>query len=125
MGVNCFQLKQAAQREQAMNIGSSKLLAIEVFALFSLLSHIIWLSLYVASKQWPIDARPILRRLKILRWVSWGLAGTLGLLAVARNHFPIYGLAMSTFSTGLSFPGSWLKRRFAGDLTESPNTQLT
>jgi hypothetical protein len=108
-----------------MNIGSSKLLAIEVFALFSLLPHIIWLSLYVASKQWPIDARPILRWLKILRWVSWGLAGTLGLLAVARNHFPIYGLAMSTFSTGLSFPGSWLKRRFAGDLTESPNTQLT
>jgi len=103
-----------------MNIGSSKLLAIEVFALFSVLTHIIWLSLHVASRRWPIDARPILRWLKILRWVSWGLAGTLCLWAVARNHFPIYGLAMSVFSTGLSFPESWLKRRFAADLTKSP-----
>jgi len=99
-----------------MSIDSPKLLAIEIFALFSLLPHIVWLSLYVASRQWPIDARPTLRWLKILRWVSWGFAGTLCLLAVARNHFPIDGLAMSVFSTGLSFPESWLKRRFASDL---------
>ncbi|MFZ2000285.1 MAG: hypothetical protein WA239_18980 [Candidatus Sulfotelmatobacter sp.] len=40
----------------------------------------------------------------------------LGLMALARNQFPISGLAMSTFSTGLSSPESWLKRRFASDL---------
>jgi len=32
-----------------MSIDSPKLLAIEIFALFSLLPHIVWLSLYVAS----------------------------------------------------------------------------
>jgi len=99
-----------------VSIDSSKLLAIEIFALFSLSPHILWLSLYVASRRWPIDTRPILRWLKILRWVSWGFAGSLFLVALARNHFPIYGLAMSVFSTGLSFPESWLKRRFASDL---------
>jgi hypothetical protein len=99
-----------------MSIDSSKLLAIEVFALFSFLPHIVWLSLYVAFRRWPVDARAILRWLKILRWESWGFAGILFLLALARNHFPIYGLAISAFSTGLSFPESWLKRRLASDL---------
>ncbi len=108
-----------------MNIGSSKLLVIGVLALFSLLPHVIWLSLRVASKRWPIDARLILRWLRILRWVSWGLAVTLCIETVARGHFPFYGLAMSTFSTGLSFPENWLKRRFASNLTESLNSQLT
>ncbi|MGA8188947.1 MAG: hypothetical protein WB776_13530 [Candidatus Sulfotelmatobacter sp.] len=54
--------------------------------------------------------------LRILRWVGWGMGIPLGLMALARNQFPISGLAMSTFSTGLSSPESWLKRRFASDL---------
>lgn len=99
-----------------MNIDSSKLLAIETFSVCSVSPHIIWLALYGASRRWPIDPRPVLKWLRILRWVGWGIAIPLGLLALARNHFPIYGLAMSTFSTGLSFPESWLKRRFASDL---------
>jgi hypothetical protein len=40
----------------------------------------------------------------------------LGLLAPARNQFPLYGLAVSTFSLGLPFPESWLKRRIASGL---------
>jgi hypothetical protein len=99
-----------------MNIDSSKLLAIETFSVFSVLPHIIWLALYGASRRWPIDPRPVLKWLRILRWVGWGIAIPLGLLGLARNQFPIYGLAMSTFSIGLSFPESWLKRRFASDL---------
>ena len=70
MGVNCLNLS-TSQRGRDMNIGSSKLLVIGVLALFSLLPHVIWLSLRVASKRWPIDARLILRWLRILRWVSW------------------------------------------------------
>src|SRR6266542_4308585 len=96
-----------------MNIDSSKLLAIETFSVFSVLPHIIWLALYGASRRWPIHPRPVLKWLRILRWVGWGIAIPLGLLALARNQFPIYGLAMSTFSAGLSFPESWLKRRIA------------
>jgi hypothetical protein len=99
-----------------MNIDSSKLLGIEIFSVLSILPHVIWLTLYGASRRRPIDARPVLRWLKILRWVGWGFGVALGLLALARGHFPIYGLAMSTFSTGLSFPESWLKRRSTPDL---------
>jgi hypothetical protein len=102
-----------------MNIDSSKLLAIEVFSAFSVLPHIIWLALYVAARRRPIEARPTLRWLKILRWVGWGFGIALFTLSLVRDHFPIaYGLAMTTFSTGLSFPQSWLKRRFAPDLVE-------
>jgi hypothetical protein len=99
-----------------MNVYSSKLLAIETFSVFSALPHIIWLALYGASRRRPIDLRPALKWLRILRWVGWGISIPLFLLALARNQFPFYGLAMSTFSTGLSFPESWLKRR----LTSAP-----
>jgi hypothetical protein len=100
-----------------MNIDPSKLLAIETFSALSLLPHIIWLALYIAARRRPIEARPILRWLRILRWVGWGLGIALFTLSLARDHFPfIYGLAMTAFSTGLSFPESWLKRRFAPDL---------
>src|SRR4051794_27844378 len=99
-----------------MNIYPSKLLAIETFSVFSVLPLIIWLALYGASRQWPIDSRPVLKGLRILRWAGWGIGIPLGLLALARNQIPIYALAIFTFSTGLSFPESWLKRRFASDL---------
>ena len=99
-----------------MHIDPSKLRAIETFSIFSALPHIIWLTLYVASRRWPIDPHPVLKSLRILRWIGWGLTIPLGLLALARNQFPIYALAMSAFSTGLSFPESWLKRRNASGL---------
>jgi hypothetical protein len=119
MGVDCFCVAKRAEWEWAMHIDSSKLLAIEIFAAFSVLPLIIWLALYLASRRWPIDARPILRWLKILRWVGWGFGMALCTLTLAREHFPIiYGLAMTTFSTGLSIPQGWLKRRFAPDLIE-------
>ena len=71
-----------------MNIDSSKLLGIEIFSVLSILPHVIWLTLYGASRRRPIDARPVLRWLKILRWVGWGFGVALGLLALARGHFP-------------------------------------
>ncbi len=106
-----------------MNIDSSKLLAIETYSGFSLSPLIIWLALYGASRRWPIDPRPVLKWLRILRWVGWGVAILLGLLALARDQFPSYGLGMSTFSIGLSLPESWLKRRFASDLSSDSSPQ--
>lgn len=107
-----------------MHIGASKVLAIEISSPLIALPFIVWLALYVAARWWSINLRPVLPWLNILRWVGWGFAITLLTLSLARDHFPmVYGQAMALFSLGLSFPQSWVKRRFAPDLIESRTVQ--
>ena len=102
-----------------MSIDSSKLPAIETFFAVSLLPLFVWLAIYMAARRRQIQARPTLRWLRVLRWVGWGFGIALLTLSLARDHFPfIYGLAMTTFSTGLSLPESWLRRRFTPDVIE-------
>jgi hypothetical protein len=93
---------------------------IEVASALIALPFIVWLALYVAAGWRSIGLRPLLPWLRILRWVGWGLAIALYLTHFAHDGFPwVYGAAMFAFSTGLSFPEGWVKRRFAPDLTEA------
>jgi hypothetical protein len=107
-----------------MHIGASKVFAIEITSLLITLPFIVWLALYVAAHWCSINLRPVLPWLNILRWVGWGFAFALLTLSLARDHFSmVYRQAMSSFSLGLAFPQSWVKRRFAPDLIESRNLQ--
>ena len=107
-----------------MHIDASKVLAIEISSPLIVLPFIVWLALYVAARWWSFDLRPVLPWLNMLRWVGWGLAIALLILSLARDHFPmVYGQAMTSFSLGLAFPQSWVKRRFAPDLIESRTFQ--
>jgi len=102
-----------------MHIGASKVLVIELILGFNALPFLVWLALYVAARWWAVNLRPVLPWLNILRYVGWGFGVALLTLSLARDHFPMfYGLAMTIFSLGLSFPQSWVKRRFAPDLVE-------
>ena len=103
---------------------SHKILAIEISATVFVAPIIGWLALYVAAPWGSLGLRPVLPWLRVLRWAAWGLAIALSVAYLADNHFPfIYGLAMSSFSSGLALPESWVKRRFAPDLIDpvSPN----
>ena len=103
-----------------MSIDASTVAAIEFTSAFFALPLVFWLAMYVAARWWSINWRPVLPWLKILRWVVWGCGVALVLTSLARNGFPVsYGLIILGFSAGLSFPETWVKRRFAAELRET------
>jgi hypothetical protein len=88
----------------------SKLLVVDAL----ILPLLIWLIVYLAGQWWAVNSRPILPWLKTLRWIGWGSGVILFALSFALSHIsPLYGLAMTTFSAGLSIPEAWIKRRFS------------
>jgi hypothetical protein len=105
-----------------MNLDGSKVHTIEIYLALSASPLIVWLALYMTSRWWSVNLRPVLPWLRALRWVAWGLAIALLINHLAHDHFPIsYAIAMGSVQLGLSFPESWVKRRFAPDLVESPD----
>jgi hypothetical protein len=94
-----------------MNFDPSKLSRIEIPATLSLLPLLILLVFYLAHRWWSVNWRPALPWLRTLRWIGWGLGSLLSLLSLTGGHFPVYGMAMTSFSVGLSIPESWVKRR--------------
>ena len=100
-------------------MSGSKVLAIEIGSILVTAPMILWVALYLGSRQ-SINLRALLPWIRVLRWLGWGLGILFFLAALTRNRFPTYGCAMSAFSAGLSLPESWVKRRFAPDLI-APN----
>ena len=101
-----------------MSVDASKVAAIEFTSAFIALPLVFWLAMYMATRWWSINWRPVLPWLKILRWISWGCGAALLLTSLARNVLPAanFGAVILGFSAGLSFPESWVKRRFAAEL---------
>jgi len=80
---------------------------------------LVWLALYAAARAFSVDLRPILPLMRVLRWVAWGGGLALCLAYLAHNDFPSsYGMASLSLSIGLSFPETWIKRRFAPGFIE-------
>jgi len=103
-----------------MSFDHSKLLLIEISSTLFLLPLLIWLALYVAHRFWSFNSRPALPWFKTVRWIGWSFGVILLLLSFAHEHLAwVYGLAMITFSTGLSIPESWVKRRFGSELNRA------
>ena len=75
---------------------------------------VVWLSIYCVSRNPSIDLRRFLPVLRALRWITWALAMALMLPAIvgdALHRVAVYGFALMSFSAGLSFSQSWLKRK--------------
>jgi hypothetical protein len=102
-----------------MSIEPSKLAAIEFASAVIALPLVFWLTMYWAARWWSINWRPILPWLMFLRWVGWGCGAAMVLISLARSVSPGYGLSMLGFSTGLSLPQSWVKRRFANSINSN------
>jgi len=97
-----------------MSIDASKVAAIEFASVVLALPLAFWFAMYMASRWWAINWRPILPWLRILRWFSWACGVALFLTSLARSSFPTsYGVFTLGFAAGLSIPESWVKRRFA------------
>lgn len=74
----------------------------------------VWLLIYWVLKYTSVDPRKLLPILKILRVITWPVAMGLTLLAVVDDSFRVlfvFGFGILSFSTGLSFPQSWLKKK--------------
>jgi hypothetical protein len=105
-----------------MNLYGSRVHRVEIYLALSASPLIVWLALYVTSRLWSVNLRPILPWLRTLRWVAWGLAIVLLLFYLAHDRFPVvYAIAMGSAQLGLALPESWVKHRFAPDLVESPD----
>ncbi len=87
-----------------------------LFVVVSALPFIVWLMLYATSRRWPVHVLGFLRPLRIMRWIGWFVGVALFVLHLGNDKFPaLYGLLGFSFSTGLSFPESWIRRRFCPD----------
>ena len=105
-----------------VNVDGHKLLAIEIGSVVAAAPMIVWFALYVAARWGTIGLASVLPWLRILRWVTWGLAVALFIAHFTHDRFPwAYGAAVFAVSAGLSLPEGWVKRRFATDLIQ-PNS---
>jgi len=91
-----------------------------VFIAFVLAPFILWLALHEADRWWSVPLRPTLRWMRILRFLGWGIGIALGVVGLAHNRFPVYGMACFAFSGGLLFPERWVKRHFVPEPAEAP-----
>jgi hypothetical protein len=97
-----------------MEFFGTRLFAMILWTVFVTAPMILWVSLWAVAKTSSINLCAILPWLKLLRWVAWSFAMVLFLIALVGDHFqhfPIYAIAISTFSVGLSLPEGWLKRK--------------
>jgi hypothetical protein len=106
-----------------MSFHPSRLVTIEVVTILIVAPMVFWLALYAAARLWSFALRPLFQWLRILRWTAWILGMALVLAYVIGDVVPLaYGIALFTFSVGLSIPERWAKRRFARDLIEPANS---
>jgi hypothetical protein len=73
---------------------------------------VVWGVLYVAVRRMPSHLRLLMKRLRVLRWITWCLAIAFWLFTFVSASQLIrwsFGSAFLTFSIGLSFPQNWLK----------------
>lgn len=75
----------------------------------------LWAFLYAIARYSSINMRPLIRWLRIGRWVFWIVAVVLWLAASGRIASS-YWTAFFTSSIGLSFPERWLTGRFAPEV---------
>jgi hypothetical protein len=97
-----------------MNSYGPKTLVLGIYLLLIVAPFIGWGALYVGVRNWSLDPQQLMSWLRGLRWLSWICAVLLFGGYVVGGHYPwAYPIAMFTFSAGLSFPESWLKRRIS------------
>ena len=98
--------------DKVMPLEPSRISHIEIPSTLFALPLVIWLTLYSAERWLSLNSRPILPWLKALRWIGWVLGVVLLLLSVTSAHLRwVYGVAVMTFSGGLSIPESWIRWR--------------
>jgi hypothetical protein len=89
----------------------------------SLIPFAIWGALALARGVYGANLRPLLRWLRLLRWMVWIIGFPFVVAAVLsdKHHWllPI-GISLVTFSGGLSFPQGWIKRHYA---PKSPDSE--
>jgi hypothetical protein len=80
----------------------------------------VWGILYVATRRMPSHLPVLMKRLRVLRWITWCLAIAIWLFSlVSASHASHasqlirwrFGTAFLTFSLGLSIPQSWLQTK--------------
>jgi hypothetical protein len=87
---------------------------IGVTSLLIIAPFVLWGVLYVAVRKWSLDLRPLIPRFRVFRWVAWSCGLLLYVGYFLGAHYPWgFPIAVVTFSIGLSFPESWLKRQYA------------
>ena len=95
-----------------MNGGRERLLFCEVLLLIS--PFVLWATLSAAARREKSIPRFILPLLRALRWFGW-ISGAVILIVGGLDFYGFhgwpYGIALVTFSIGLSFPESWVKQR--------------
>lgn len=97
-----------------MDILKVQLFKVVIGIAFVVAPFIFWFSFYGLAKFASTDLRKALPWLRASRWVAWILASALFVVSILNDSFHyllVYGFALFTFSTGLSFPESWLKKR--------------
>jgi hypothetical protein len=73
---------------------------------------ILWLTLYLFSRNSSADLRGVLRWMRTLRLMGGICALLFIVIALFRNIFiPFIGIALVLFSSGLTLPERWLKQR--------------
>jgi len=97
-----------------MNIFASRMVLIGLTSLLIIAPFVLWGVLYVAVRKWSLNLRPLIARFRAFRWVAWSCGVLLIVGCLAGGHYPwSYAIAVATFSAGLTFPESWLKRQYA------------
>jgi hypothetical protein len=97
-----------------MNIVRIKPFSFSIFAVFVVAPLVSWLLVYVLVRYSLIDPNRLESWLGAARWATWIPAMALMLAAIANDNFHylfVYGCGLLSFSAGLSFSESWLKKR--------------
>jgi hypothetical protein len=97
-----------------MDIFWVKLIKIAIIAGVLLAPFVFWLFIYGLLRFSSVDPQRVKSWLRTLRWVTWIPAAALMLVAIVNHKFHylfFYGSGLFSFSAGLSFPESWLKKR--------------
>jgi hypothetical protein len=97
---------------------SHKILLLIDLVIIAASPFVIWGLLAIIGQAWNTNLRGVLPWLRALRWVTWGSAMLLLLVALATNGrlwlVPFGGITIGA-SAELSFVEQWIKRRRAPD----------
>ncbi len=97
-----------------MSVDLSRPFAALIWAILAAAPFAVWLLIYWILKHGSVDRSRILPFLKVLRVITWAVAMVLIFFAIINDSFSflfVFGFGILSFSTGLSFPQSWLKKK--------------
>ncbi|MGA7908630.1 MAG: hypothetical protein WCA16_14565 [Candidatus Sulfotelmatobacter sp.] len=80
------------------------------------LPFIVWGMLAAARSLRNANLRPVLRWLRVARWVAWICGMPLVTIAVLSDNYRwlwLIGMGLVSLSGGLVIPEGWVKRRYA------------